>query len=92
MLVLPVETASFAGEATCSSSGGRAYGRFHLHGFRHARAAELYRGDGKLARIKRQLGHSSLAVTQNYLEDVLGIPEAIDELSQHRPTWRADAA
>ncbi len=67
-------------------------GRFHLHGFRHTLAAELYRGDVPLARIKHQLGHSSLAVTQTYLEDVLGIPEAIDELSQYRPTWRAHAA
>jgi integrase/recombinase XerD len=68
------------------------HGRFHLHGFRHTLAAELYRGDVKLARIKHQLGHSSLAITQTYLEDVLGIPEAIDELSLYRPTWRADAA
>jgi integrase/recombinase XerD len=67
-------------------------GRFHLHGFRHTLAAELYRGDVKLARIKHQLGHSSLAITQTYLEDVLGIPEAMDELSQYRPTWRAGAA
>ena len=67
-------------------------GRFHVHGFRHTLAAELYRGDVKLARIKHQLGHSSLAITQTYLEDVLGIPEAIEELSQYRPTWRADAA
>ncbi|HTZ85866.1 MAG TPA: site-specific integrase, partial [Solirubrobacteraceae bacterium] len=55
-------------------------GRFHVHGFRHTLAAELYRGDVKLARIKHQLGHSSLAITQTYLEDVLGIPKAIDEL------------
>jgi integrase/recombinase XerC len=67
-------------------------GRFHLHGFRHTLAAELYRGDVKLTRIKHQLGHSSLAITQTYLETVLGVPEAIDELSQHRPSWRAEAA
>jgi site-specific recombinase XerD len=66
--------------------------RFHLHGFRHTLAAELYRGDVKLARIKHQLGHSSLAVTQDYLESVLGVPEAIAELSQYRPSWHAEAA
>ena len=63
--------------------------RFHLHGFRHTLAAELYRGDVKLARIKHQLGHSSLAITQTYLADVLGIPEAMDELSAYRPAWHA---
>ncbi|HEX3977369.1 MAG TPA: tyrosine-type recombinase/integrase [Solirubrobacteraceae bacterium] len=68
------------------------HGRFHLHGFRHTLAAELYRGDVKLTRIKHQLGHSSLAVTQTYLEDVLGIPEAMDELSQYQPTWRLSSS
>jgi site-specific recombinase XerD len=67
-------------------------GRFHLHGFRHTLAAELYRGGVKLARIKHQLGHSSLAVTQDYLESVLGVPEAMEELSAYRPTWHAEAA
>jgi hypothetical protein len=47
-------------------------GRFHLHGFRHTLAAELYRDGVKLARIKHQLGHASLAVTQTYLEQCRG--------------------
>lgn len=67
-------------------------GRYHLHGFRHTLAAELYRGGVKLATIRQQLGHSSLAVTQAYLETALGIPEAMNELAQYRPTWHADAA
>jgi site-specific recombinase XerD len=66
-------------------------GRFHLHGFRHTLTVELYRGGVKLPWIKHQLGHSSLAVTQDYLAQ-LGVAEAMDELSQHRPSWRADAA
>lgn len=65
-------------------------GRFHVHGFRHTLAAELYRGGVKLPRIKHQLGHSSLAITQTYLESVLGIAETMDELSQYRPSWSAE--
>lgn len=67
-------------------------GRFHLHGLRHTLAAELYRGGVKLPRIQHQLGHSSLAVTQTYLADVLGLAETMDELAAYRPDWRADAA
>jgi site-specific recombinase XerD len=66
-------------------------GRYHLHGFRHTLAAELYRGGVKLPRIKHQLGHSSLAITQNYLESVLGLAETMDDLAQYQPTWRSDA-
>jgi site-specific recombinase XerD len=65
-------------------------GRWHLHGFRHTLAAELYRGGVKLATVRQQLGHSSLAVTQAYLESTLGIPEAMDELARFHPTWHAD--
>ena len=65
-------------------------GRFHVHGFRHTLAAQLYRGDVKLPASSTSSACS--AITQTYLEDVLGIPEAIEELSQYRPTWRADAA
>lgn len=67
-------------------------GRFHLHGFRHTLAAELFRGGVQLPRISYQLGHSSLAVTQTYLADVLGLAETMDDLARYRPTWRADAA
>jgi site-specific recombinase XerD len=66
-------------------------GRFHLHGFRHTLAAELFRNDVPLLYIQRQLGHSSLGYTQDYLVSI-GLAQVMDALSDYQPTWTPDAA
>jgi integrase len=42
--------------------------RVHSHGLRHTHAVELMRERVPLLVIQRQLGHSSLAITQQYLD------------------------
>lgn len=42
--------------------------RVHSHGLRHTHAVELMREGVPLLIISRQLGHSSLAITQQYLD------------------------
>jgi integrase len=42
--------------------------RVHPHGFRHTHAAELAREGVPLHVIRRQLGHSDLAVTARYID------------------------
>lgn len=66
-------------------------GRFHLHGFRHTLTAELFRGGVSLMFLQRHLGHSSLAVTQQYLESI-GAADVMDALAEYRPSWTAQAA
>ena len=66
-------------------------GRVHLHGFRHTLSAELFRGGVSLVFLQRQLGHSSLAVTQQYLESI-GAADVMDALAAYQPTWTSKAA
>jgi integrase len=42
--------------------------RVHSHGLRHTHAVELMREGVPLLVISRQLGHSSLGITQRYLD------------------------
>jgi integrase len=42
--------------------------RVHSHGLRHTHAVELMRESTPSIVIRRQLGHSSLAVTERYLD------------------------
>jgi site-specific recombinase XerD len=42
--------------------------RVHSHGLRHTHATELMREGVSVFHISRQLGHSSLAITQRYLD------------------------
>jgi len=44
--------------------------RVHAHGFRHTHAFELLNAGVPTPFIKKQLGHSSLAVTERYLDHV----------------------
>ena len=44
--------------------------RIHAHGFRHTHAAELAAENVPVNVIQRQLGHSSLATTSDYLDHV----------------------
>jgi integrase/recombinase XerD len=60
--------------------------RVHLHGFRHTHAAELAREGVQVNVIRRQLGHSSLAVTSKYL-DHLHPSEVIDTIRARK--WSA---
>ena len=52
--------------------------RVHAHGFRHTHAVELMHAGVPLKAIQQQLGHSSLAVTDRYLDHVS--PEAIEAM------------
>jgi site-specific recombinase XerD len=53
--------------------------RVHPHGFRHTFAVELRRAGTDIASISKLLGHSSIAVTNRYL-DHLTNDQAIAEL------------
>lgn len=56
--------------------------RVHLHGLRHSCAVDLRREGWPVPLISRQLGHSSIATTQVYLDHMLPL-EAV-ELAQRR--------
>ena len=53
--------------------------RIHAHGFRHSHADQLRRRGWDMEQIRRQLGHSSLAVTGQYL-DHIGANELSDKM------------
>jgi len=56
--------------------------RVHPHGLRHTGADELVAEGKPLTVVRRQLGHSSLAVTERYV-DHLGWRDVVDAM-QHR--------
>jgi site-specific recombinase XerD len=59
--------------------------RVHSHGLRHTHAVELMREGVPLLVISRQLGHTSIAITQRYL-DHLEPGEVIDTMqARHWP-------
>lgn len=53
--------------------------RVHPHGFRHTHTAELVREGVPLNVVRKQLGHSSLAVTHRYADHITN-QEVIDSL------------
>lgn len=57
--------------------------RVHVHGFRHTGACMLADAGVSMRIIQKQLGHSSLAVTDRYL-DHLGAGEVVDALQDVR--------
>lgn len=57
--------------------------RVHPHGFRHGHACDLHRAGVSVHIISRQLGHSNLAVTANYLVGIA--PEEVIEVLAARP-------
>lgn len=59
--------------------------RVHAHGLRHTHAAELEREGKPVRAIQEQLGHTSLATTQTYL-DHLSPSERVERL-RDRPAW-----
>jgi integrase len=56
--------------------------RVHSHGLRHTHAVELMREKVSILHISRQLGHSSLAITQRYVDHLE--PGEVVELMQRR--------
>lgn len=46
------------------------YRRVHAHGFRHTFAVEFYGETRDVILVRRALGHSSIATTQNYLDHI----------------------
>jgi site-specific recombinase XerD len=56
--------------------------RVHPHGFRHTHAVELLREGCPITVIQRQLGHTSLATTERYLNHLL--PLEVVEAMQAR--------
>jgi integrase len=62
--------------------------RVHVHGFRHTGACELASRGLDLRLIQKQLGHSSLAVTDRYL-DHLAASEVVDQVAAI--DWTQDA-
>ncbi|MFN6049505.1 MAG: tyrosine-type recombinase/integrase, partial [Planctomycetia bacterium] len=44
--------------------------RIHAHGFRHSLATELAKEKQSLGAISAQLGHSSVAVTDRYIQKI----------------------
>lgn len=57
--------------------------RVHPHGFRHGHAVDLVREGTSVHLISRQLGHSNLAVTANYLVGIA--PEEVIQAVAARP-------
>jgi site-specific recombinase XerD len=57
--------------------------RVHSHGLRHTHAVELMRENVPLLVISRQLGHSSLSITQRYLDHLE--PGEVVAAMQSRP-------
>jgi site-specific recombinase XerD len=55
--------------------------RVHPHAFRHAMAMELLDEGAHLAVIRDQLGHSSIAVTDNYLNKLAFVRKRMDHFS-----------
>lgn len=55
--------------------------RVHSHGLRHTHATELMRENVPILHISRQLGHSSLAITEHYV-DHLEPGEVIERMQQ----------
>lgn len=56
--------------------------RVHSHGLRHTHATELMREGTSLLVISRQLGHSSLGITQRYVDHLE--PAEVVQTMQHR--------
>jgi integrase len=63
--------------------------RVHSHGLRHTHAVELMRESAPMLHISRQLGHSSIAITQRYVDHLE--PGEVIALMQRRP-WPLDQA
>jgi integrase/recombinase XerD len=61
--------------------------RVHSHGLRHTHAVELMRERVPILMISRQLGHSSLSITQRYVDHLE--PSEVVEMMQHR-NWPLD--
>jgi integrase/recombinase XerD len=57
--------------------------RVHVHGFRHSGACFLADAGVDIRMISKQLGHSSLAVTDRYL-DHLGATEVVEAVQSIR--------
>jgi integrase len=57
--------------------------RIHPHAMRHALACELARENVPLLVISRQLGHSNLAITTQYLQGIAPV-EVIDAISSRQ--------
>lgn len=55
--------------------------RVHVHAFRHTGAFNLSKAGANLHSIQKQLGHSTLAVTERYIAH-LGADEAAEQISQ----------
>lgn len=62
--------------------------RVHSHGLRHTHAVELMREGASMAQISRQLGHSSIAITDRYVNHL--DPHEVVELMRRR-AWPAAA-
>jgi integrase/recombinase XerC len=58
--------------------------RVHPHGLRHTHAVELRREGWQIPQISRQLGHSSIATTQTYVDHLY--PAEVIDLARSR-TW-----
>lgn len=65
---LPLGAAYWRGAITRLGVKAGIEKRVHSHGLRHTHAVELMREGVPLLVISRQLGHSSLAITQQYLD------------------------
>jgi integrase/recombinase XerD len=59
--------------------------RVHPHGLRHTHAAELAREGVPVHVIRKQLGHSSLATTERYIDHLT--PLEVITAIQQRPGW-----
>jgi site-specific recombinase XerD len=60
--------------------------RVHPHGLRHTHASELLREGTNIGEISRQLGHSSIATTDRYLNHI-NPQQGIDTMRKR--TWDA---
>jgi site-specific recombinase XerD len=70
-----------------SAKAAGLHGAFGLRGLRNSLAAELYRGNVSVARIKEQFGIATMSSTQSYLEKI-GVTQVLDDPREFRPTWR----
>lgn len=69
----PLSSAYVRGWLSRLASKARAVGldkRIHAHGFRHSHAHQLRKQGWDMVEIQKQLGHSSLSVTNVYLDHV----------------------
>lgn len=85
----PVSAASMRAALKVFAKEAKVYGDCRLGTFRNTLAAELHRADISVSQIQKQLGHESLATTQEFLER-LGLVETLDDLHDYRPAWRSD--